>query len=174
VLGVAKAYCTRVGEGPFPSEMHESVGEEIRNRGKEFGTITGRPRRCGWFDALAMKRAIRVSGIDSVILTKLDVMTGLRKIKVCTGYEVDGEVLDDVPALIEDYAQIKPHYVELEGWSEDISMARRWEDLPQAVRDFVRGVEKLMDCPISFISVAPGREATIAVDVPAFLKPFWG
>lgn len=173
VLGVAKAYCTRVGEGPFPSEMDESVGEEIRSRGKEFGTITGRPRRCGWFDALAMKRAIRVSGIDSVILTKLDVLTGLRKIKVCTGYEVDGEILDDVPALIEEYARIKPQYVELDGWTEDITTVRRWEDLPATVRDFVRSVASLIECPVSFVSVAPGREATIAVDVPDILKPFW-
>jgi adenylosuccinate synthase len=174
VLGVAKAYCTRVGEGPFPSEMEESVGEEIRHRGKEFGTVTGRPRRCGWFDALAMKRAIRVSGIDSVILTKLDVMTGLRKIKVCTGYEIDGEILDDVPALIEEYARIKPQYVELEGWTEDITMVRRWEDLPSTVREFVRSVSSLMGCPVSFVSVAPGREATIAVDVPDILRPFLG
>jgi adenylosuccinate synthase len=172
VLGVAKAYCTRVGEGPFPSEMDESVGEEIRNRGKEFGTITGRPRRCGWFDALAMKRAVRVSGIDSVILTKLDVLTGLRKIKVCTGYELDGEVLDDVPALIEDYARMKPCYVELAGWSEDISSIRRWGELPATVRDFVGEVSRLIECPVSFVSVAPGREATIVVDVPDTLKPF--
>jgi adenylosuccinate synthase len=172
VLGVAKAYCTRVGEGPFPSEMEESVGEEVRNRGKEFGTVTGRPRRCGWFDALAMKRAVRVSGIDSVILTKLDVLTGLRKVKVCTGYELDGEVLDDVPALIEDYERLKPLYVELAGWSEDISTFRRWEDLPGTVREFVREVSALIECPVSFVSVAPGREATIAVDVPEALRPF--
>jgi adenylosuccinate synthase len=119
-----------------------------------------------------MKRAVRVSGIDSVILTKLDVLTGLRKIKVCTGYDVDGEVLDDVPALIEDYARIQPRYVELPGWSEDISGVRSWGDLPQSVRDFVRHVSTLIECPVSFVSVAPGREATIAVDVPDALKPF--
>jgi adenylosuccinate synthase len=164
VLGVAKAYCTRVGEGPFPTEMDESVGEEVRSRGKEFGTLTGRPRRCGWFDVVAMKRAFRVSGIDSLVLTKLDILTGLRSIKVCTGYLLDGAPIDDFPALIEDYARIEPIYVELAGWSEDLSMARRWEELPQAARAFVEQVSKLLKCPVSLVSVAPGREATIEVE----------
>lgn len=164
VLGVAKVYCTRVGEGPFPTEMHESIGEEVRNRGKEFGTITGRPRRCGWFDAVGMKRAIRVSGIDSLVLTKLDVLTGLRSVKVCTGYLLDGAPIDDFPALIEDYARIEPVYVELDGWSEDLSTARRWDQLPPSARAFVEQLSKLVERPVSLVSVAPGREATIEVE----------
>jgi adenylosuccinate synthase len=173
VLGVAKAYSTRVGEGPFPSEMEESIAEEVRSRGKEFGTVTGRPRRCGWFDTVAMRRAVRISGIDALVLTKLDVLTGLRTIKVCTGYELDGVLLDDTPDQIEEYGRLRPRYVELPGWSEDISSVRRWADLPSTVQSFVTELARMSECPVTAVSVGPGREATIVVQVPPPLRPFW-
>lgn len=173
VLGVAKAYSTRVGEGPFPTEMEASVGDEVRARGHEFGTITGRPRRCGWFDAVALRRAIRVSGIDSLVLTKLDVMTGLRKIKVCTGYRLHGVVLDDFPALAHEFAALEPQYTEFDGWTEELSGAREWRDLPQPVQRFVEGLAKLVELPVSFVSVGPGREATISVEAPGVVRSFF-
>jgi adenylosuccinate synthase len=173
VLGVAKAYSTRVGEGPFPTEMDASVGDEVRARGHEFGTITGRPRRCGWFDVVALRRAIRVSGIDSLVLTKLDVMTGLRKIKVCTGYRLHGVVLDDFPALAHEFAALEPQYTEFDGWTEELSGAREWRDLPQPVQRFVEGLAKLVELPVSFVSVGPGREATISVEAPGVVRSFF-
>lgn len=173
VLGVAKAYTTRVGEGPFPTEMEDSVGEEIRARGHEFGTVTGRARRCGWFDAVAMRRAVRISGIDNLVLTKLDVLTGLRTIKVCTGYLSNGGLLDDLPALAHEYQQLQPVYTEFKGWDEDLSEVRSWEDMPGAVRDFVRAISGLLDCPVSLVSVGPGREATMPVDLPEVVQQFF-
>lgn len=172
VIGVAKAYCTRVGEGPFPSEIEGEGGDEVRKRGHEFGTITGRPRRCGWFDAVAMKRAIRTSGIDSVILTKLDVLSGMPVVKVCVGYQVGNKVLDDLPASLEGYEGLSAVYAEFPGWSEDISGARTWGDLPINVRDFVQKLSEIIDCPISFASVAPGREATIPVTLSEVVRGF--
>ena len=172
VCGVAKAYSTRVGEGPFPSEMEPSVGDEIRARGHEFGTITGRSRRCGWFDAVALKRAIRVSGIDNLVLTKLDVLSGLSKVRVCTGYRVNGELLDDLPACSASFDGIKPEYAEFDGWDEDVSRARTWAELPTALQGFVQGISDLLECPVSFVSVGPGREATIPVRVSAVMKEF--
>jgi adenylosuccinate synthase len=172
VVGIAKAYCTRVGEGPFPSEIDGALGEDIRKRGHEFGTVTGRPRRCGWFDAVAMKRAIRTSGIDSLVLTKLDVLSGLPKIKVCIGYEVNGEPVDDLPSSLEGYDGLTPVYTELPGWTEDISSLRLFRDLPVNVQTFLEKLSALIECPISFASVGPGREATIPVDVPEVLRAF--
>lgn len=172
VLGVAKAYCTRVGEGPFPTEMESSVGDEVRARGHEFGTITGRPRRCGWFDAVAMRRAIRVSGIDNLVLTKLDVLSGLRKIKVCTGYTLEGKQLDDLPTLAHEFSALQPSYTEFPGWDEDISGARTWESLPTSLRAFVEALSGLLECPVSFVSVGPGREATIPVQPPGSVRQF--
>jgi adenylosuccinate synthase len=174
VLGIAKAYTTRVGEGPFPTELGDSTGEELRQRGHEFGTITGRPRRCGWFDVVALRRAVRISGIDSLILTKLDVLSGLRTIKVCTGYRKDGVDLDDLPALVHEFEGIEPVYTELEGWDCDLSEVRRWEDLPQSLHRFVGEVARLVECPVSFVSVGAGREATIPVDVAPILSEFIG
>jgi adenylosuccinate synthase len=172
VVGLAKAYTTRVGEGPFPTEIEGGVGDELRERGHEFGTITGRPRRCGWFDAVAMRRAVRISGIDSVILTKLDVLSGLSTLKVCTGYRLGESSLDDLPALAHECTEAKPEYVELEGWSEDLSSIRRWDDLPKAVQAYVRELSRLIDCPVAFVSVGPGREATIAVKPSTLLQGF--
>lgn len=172
VLGIAKAYTTRVGEGPFPTEIHGPTGDEIRSRGHEFGTVTGRPRRCGWFDAVALRRAVRISGIDSLILTKLDVLSGLRTVKVCTGYRQGSKVLEDLPALTAEFEGIEPEYLELEGWDCDVSHIRRWDDLPPAIQKFVNELSRLVECPISFVSVGPGREATIPVDVPAVIRGF--
>lgn len=174
VIGIAKAYTTRVGEGPFPTELKDSTGEELRQRGHEFGTITGRPRRCGWLDAVALRRAIRISGIDSLILTKADVLTGLRTIRVCTGYRKDGVAIDDLPALVHEFEGLEPVYTELPGWDCDLSEIRCWEDLPEALHSFVREVARLVECPVSFVSVGPGREATIPVDVSPVLRGFIG
>ena len=172
VLGIAKAYCTRVGEGPFPTEMLGELGDEVRKKGHEFGTITGRPRRCGWFDVVAMKRAIRTSGIDSVILTKLDVLSGLPTLKLCTSYHRGSEVVDDLPPSSEDYEGLDAEYLEVPGWSEDISGARTWEALPKSVRAFVETLSGLLECPVSFVSVGPGREATIPVAPPTVVREF--
>ena len=163
-----------MGEGPFPTEISDATGEELRQRGHEFGTVTGRPRRCGWLDAVALRRAVRISGIDSLILTKLDVLSGLRSIKVCTAYRRNDESIDDLPALVHEYEGLEPEYIELEGWEEDLRSARRWEDLPAAVRRYVAEVSKLIDCRISFVSVGPGREATIPVDLNEILQGFIG
>lgn len=172
VIGIAKAYCTRVGGGPFPSEIEGELGDEIRRRGHEFGTITGRPRRCGWFDAVAMRRAIRTSGIDSLVITKLDVLSGLPTLKVCVGYQRGDTVLDDLPASPEEYEGLSPVYADFPGWSEDISAVRTWQELPSSTRDFLRKLAELVDCPISFASVAPGREATIPGEVCDVLREF--
>jgi adenylosuccinate synthase len=172
VVGVAKAYATRVGEGPFPTEMEGSLGDEVRARGHEFGTITGRPRRCGWFDAVAMRRAIRTSGLDAIVLTKLDVLSGLDSVKVCTEYRREGEVLDDLPSLAADFEGLVPHYIEFPGWSESISEARSWDDLPTNAQKLVEGIAQLVDCPICVVSVGPGREATMVLDLPPLMRDF--
>ncbi len=172
VLGIAKAYCTRVGEGPFPTEMLGELGDEVRQKGREFGTITGRARRCGWFDVVAMKRAIRTSGIDSVILTKLDVLSGLPTLKLCTGYTRGDELVDDLPPSSEDYEGLEATYLEVPGWAEDISSLRTWDALPPTVHAFVETLTTLLECPVSFISVGPGREATIPVAPPQVVREF--
>jgi adenylosuccinate synthase len=172
VVGIAKAYTTRVGEGPFPTEIIDATGEELRQRGHEFGTITGRPRRCGWLDAVALRRAVRISGIDSLILTKLDVLTGLRSIKVCTAYRRNSEVLDDLPALVHEFEGLESEYIELDGWEDDLRGARRWEELPSSVQRYIVEISKLIECPVSFVSVGPGREATIPVNVNQVLQGF--
>lgn len=172
VLGIAKAYATRVGEGPFPSEMGEEMSVDIRTRGHEFGSVTGRPRRCGWFDVPAMRRAIRISGIDAIGLTKLDVLTGLKSIKVCVGYTRGGVVLDDLPALAHEFADLVPEWREFPGWDDDIRGIRKHSDLPRKVREFVTGISKLCDRPIVLTSVAPDREATLPLDNNGLLDSF--
>lgn len=172
VLGIAKAYCTRVGEGPFPTEMLGELGDEVRKKGHEFGTVTGRARRCGWFDVVAMKRAIRTSGIDSIILTKLDVLSGLPTLKLGTGYKRGDELVDDLPPSSEDYEGLEAVYFEVPGWAEDISGVRTWEGLPKTVHGFVETLTRLLECPVLFVSVGPGREATIPVAPPAVVKEF--
>lgn len=174
VIGLAKAYTTRVGEGPFPTEIVGGVGDELRSRGHEFGTLTGRPRRCGWLDAVALRRAVRISGIDSLIITKLDVLSGQPSLKICTGYRSGSRLLDDLPALPREFSEITPEYVELPGWDSDITQARSWDELPKAVQNYVREIERLVDCPVYLASVGPGREATIPLNPPALLKGFLG
>ena len=175
ILGVAKAYCTRVGAGPFPTELRDALGDRIRERGAEYGTTTGRPRRCGWFDALALRRAQRLSGFDSLALMKLDVLSQLEKLMVCVGYrDGDGRVLDDVPALIDDLEKVEPQYQEFRGWQEDLGLVRRWEDLPSAAKDYLEGLSAAVGCPISMVSVGPDRSQTIVGPHGRYLSNFSG
>ena len=174
VVGLAKAYTTRVGEGPFPTEIFGGIGDELRSKGHEFGTVTGRPRRCGWFDAVALRRAVRISGIDSLIITKLDVLSGQSSLKICAGYRQGKQELDDFPALPHEFKGLVPEYVELPGWQDDITQVRRWEDLPKAAQSYVRELERLVGCPVHLVSVGPDREATIALNPTPLLKGFLG
>ena len=161
VIAVCKAYTTRVGAGPFPTELNDESGEFLRSRGFEFGTTTGRPRRTGWFDAPIARYAQRINGVTDFVLTKLDVLTGLERIPVCVAYEVDGRRMDEVPVSQSDFHHAVPVYEEFPGWSEDISEARSFEDLPRAARDYVLAVEEMSRAPISVIGVGADREAVV-------------
>ena len=161
VVGVAKAYTTRVGEGPFPTELTDQVGEDLRARGGEFGATTGRPRRTGWFDAVVTRYAARVNGLTDICLTKLDVLSGYDAVPVCVAYEVDGARTEEMPLDQASFARAVPVYEELPGWSEDISGCRSFEELPQAAQDYIKRLEELSRCRIQSIGVGPGREATI-------------
>ena len=161
VIGVAKSYITRVGKGPFPTELFDEVGEQIRNTGHEFGTVTGRPRRCGWFDALILKYAVRVNGLTGVAINKLDTLSGLKTIKVCVAYEKNGEIIKNFPADIADLEGCNPVYVEKEGWSEDLSNCKTFEELPKNAQDYILCLEKEIDCPIKMIGVGPDRSQNI-------------
>ncbi len=172
VLGVAKAYSTRVGRGPFPTELADSTGDLIRERGAEFGTVTGRPRRCGWCDAVTLRRAVRLNGIDSLALTKLDVLSRVGTIKVCTGYQLDGKPLVDMPALVSELERVVPEYEQFEGWEEDLTVVREWNKLPAAARRYLDALGQLVGCPISLVSVGAEREATIFSDQGKYLKSF--
>ena len=162
VVGVVKAYTTRVGEGPFPTELHDEMGERLRNEGGEFGVTTGRPRRCGWHDAVVTRYAARVNGLTDLVMTKLDVLTGYETIPVCVAYDIDGTITQEMPLTQSDFHHAVPVYEELPGWSEDISEVRRFSDLPQAAQDYVLRIEGLAGCRISTIGVGPGREASIS------------
>ncbi|MEJ5913079.1 adenylosuccinate synthase [Pseudokineococcus sp. 1T1Z-3] len=161
VVAVVKAYTTRVGEGPFPTELHGAEGDALREAGAEFGTTTGRPRRCGWYDAPVARYAARVNGVTDFVLTKLDVLGGLERIPVCTGYEVEGRHLDELPATQTDLHHARPVLTELEGWQEDISGARTWEELPPAAQRYVEALEEMSGARISVIGVGPGREESV-------------
>ncbi len=161
VIGVVKAYTTRVGAGPFPTELLDESGEFLRQNGFEFGTTTGRPRRCGWYDAPIARYAARINGITDFVLTKLDVLTGLEQIPVCVAYEVDGVRMDEVPASQSDFHHAVPVYEYLPGWSEDITGARSFSELPQAAQDYVVSLEKISGSRISAIGVGPGRDAIV-------------
>lgn len=171
-LGVTKAYCTRVGSGPFPTELHDEVGEYLRRQGGEFGTTTGRPRRCGWFDAVALRRAVRLNGFDSLSVTKLDVLSGLKKLKVCVGYKLNGQKLDDVPALAAEFSCVEPQLIEMPGWTENIQGVTRWSDLPQAARDYLEFLSAQSGCPISMVSVGAERGAIIFAPDARFVQNF--
>ncbi len=163
VVAIIKAYSTRVGEGPFPSELHDDAGEYLRKQGWEYGTTTGRPRRCGWFDAVVGRYAARINGVTDFVLTKLDVLTGLDRVPVCVGYQVDGERLDEMPMTQTDYHHARPVYEDFPGWWEDISGCRTFRDLPKTAREYVHALEEMIGKPISVIGVGPGRDESIVV-----------
>jgi adenylosuccinate synthase len=166
VLGICKAYTTRVGEGPFPTEQLNDVGRRLGERGREFGTVTGRPRRCGWFDAVLVRQTARTSGIKGLALTKLDVLDGLPEIKVCVGYKFDGRQIDYLPASSSAQARVEPVYETVEGWPGETAGARSWADLPAQAIKYVRRIEELVDCPVALLSTSPEREDTILVQNP--------
>ncbi|HEV2602468.1 MAG TPA: adenylosuccinate synthase [Microvirga sp.] len=166
VLGIAKAYTTRVGEGPFPSELFDETGELIGQRGREFGTVTGRKRRCGWFDATLVRQTVRTSGIDGIALTKLDVLDGFETLKIATGYRLDGETIDYFPASQGGQARVEPIYEEMEGWSQSTAGARSWAELPAQAIKYVRRVEELIGCPVAVLSTSPERDDTILMKNP--------
>ena len=166
VLGITKAYTTRVGAGPFPTELEDEIGQRLGERGHEFGTVTGRSRRCGWFDAVMVRQAVTVGGIDGIALTKLDVLDGLEALNVCTGYTLDGEAIDHLPASMEEQARVEPVYETLEGWSESTEGARSWADLPAMAIKYIRRIEELIQAPVALLSTSPEREDTILVRDP--------
>ena len=166
VLGITKAYTTRVGEGPFPSEQDNDVGNELGEKGHEFGTVTGRKRRCGWFDAVLVKHAIEVSGIDGMALTKLDVLDGFEKINICTAYELDDKKIDYFPTSSEEQSRIKPIFEEFDGWDTTTFGARLWNDLPAEAVKYVKRIEELTSTPVALLSTSPEREDTILVKDP--------
>ncbi len=163
VVGIAKAYVTRVGAGPFPTEDLGQDGERMGERGREFGTTTGRKRRCGWFDAVIVRYASRLNGLTELFLTKLDVLSGFPAVRVCTGYRANGELFEDVPPHQSLFHRAEPVYEELEGWQEEIGAARTFEDLPSAARTYVRRLQELVDVPIRIVSVGPAREQSLPV-----------
>ena len=166
VLGIVKAYTTRVGSGPFPTEQDNEVGEKLGERGHEFGTVTGRRRRCGWFDAVLVRQAVAVSGVTGVALTKLDVLDGFETVKICTGYRVDGEKFDYLPPHAADQARIEAVYEEIEGWPGSTRGARSWAELPARAIKYVRRIEELIRCPVALVSTSPERDDTILVRDP--------
>ena len=166
VLGIVKSYTTRVGEGPFPTELHDATGEKLGQRGHEFGTVTGRKRRCGWFDAVLVRQTCITGGVDGIALTKLDVLDGFDEIKVCTGYELDGEHFDHLPADAAIQTRLTPVYETLEGWKETTQGARSWADLPANAIKYVRRVEELIGVPVALLSTSPDRDDTIMVSDP--------
>ncbi len=166
VLGITKAYTTRVGGGPFPTELHDDVGKGLGERGLEFGTVTGRARRCGWFDAVLVRQAVKVNGIDGIALTKPDVLDGMPELKVCTGYRIDGESFDHLPASSVRQAKVEPVYEVMEGWSENTRGARSWADLPATAVKYIRRIEEIIEAPVALLSTSPEREDTILVHDP--------
>ncbi len=164
VVGIAKAYTTRVGKGPFPTELSDDIGEWIRENGHEYGVTTGRARRCGWLDLVILKTAARVSGLTSFVVTKMDTLAGLSKIKVCVGYEFNGEVIDYFPASLDDLAQCKPVYEEMEGWGDDIKGVKSYEELPASAKKYLNRIEEFTGVKISIVSIGPRRDETIEVN----------
>lgn len=161
VLGVAKAYTTRVGEGVFPAELKNAIGDTLRSQGKEFGTTTGRPRRCGWLDLVMLKTAIRLNGINELCITKLDVLKGLSSIQICSGYSYKGSRLESIPASDEVYHKIEPIYETVNGWNEDISSCISFSDLPKNCQEYIKKIEKFLEIPVTLVSVGPERNQTI-------------
>jgi adenylosuccinate synthase len=166
VLGITKAYTTRVGSGPFPTELFDDVGATIGKIGREFGTVTGRPRRCGWFDAVMVRQAIKISGITGIALTKLDVLDGFETIKICIGYKHGGKLYDYLPASLKIQSEVEPIYEEMPGWSESTHGRRSWADLPAQAIKYIRRIEELIECQVALLSTSPEREDTILVKDP--------
>ncbi len=166
VLGIVKAYTTRVGEGPFPAELFDDDGQRLGERGHEFGTVTGRQRRCGWFDAVLVRQTCATSGVNGIAFTKLDVLDGFDELKICVAYELDGERLDHLPSAADQQARCKPIYETMPGWSESTEGARSWADLPAKAIKYVRRIEELIDCPVALLSTSPERDDTILVTDP--------
>ena len=166
VLGIVKAYTTRVGEGPFPSELFDEIGRKIGENGREFGTVTGRPRRCGWFDAVLVRQTIKTSGIDGIALTKLDILDGFSEIKVCVGYQLDGHMIDYLPASESAQKRLEPVYETIPGWAGSTAGGRSWADLPAEAIKYVRRIEELIGAPVALLSTSPERDDTILVKNP--------
>jgi len=166
VTGIVKAYTTRVGEGPFPSELLDETGDRIQKKGTEFGATTGRKRRCGWLDAVMLQNAVRLNGLTGLAITKLDVLCGFKSLKICTGYEYMGKTINDFPSDLKILATCKPIYETLPGWSEDISTIRKIDDLPKNTKNYLRRIEDLTETPISLVSLGPGRNETIIINNP--------
>jgi len=166
VLGITKAYTTRVGAGPFPTELFDDVGKGLGERGHEFGTTTGRPRRCGYFDAVLVRQAVKVNGISGIALTKLDVLDGMDELKVCVGYKLDGKEIDHLPASTKGQENVEPIYETMEGWSDSTFGARSWADLPATAVKYVRRIEELIEAPVALLSTSPERDDTILVRDP--------
>jgi len=166
IVGISKAYVTRVGSGPFPTELLDATGEQLRQTGGEFGATTGRPRRCGWFDTMVIRYAVRVNGLTGIALTKLDVLSDFDTIKVCTGYTYQGKALETLPAALEVFENCQPVYEELPGWRTDITGAKSFEELPENARKYVHRLQELAGCPIIMVSVGPRRDQTISLRNP--------
>ena len=166
VLGIVKAYTTRVGSGPFPTELEDEIGQRLGERGHEFGTVTGRKRRCGWFDAVIVRQSCAVSGVTGIALTKLDVLDGFETIRICTGYRLNGKILDYLPSHAADQANVEPIYEEMPGWQETTAGARSWADLPAQAIKYVQRIQELIETPVALVSTSPEREDTILVRDP--------
>ena len=166
VIGVCKAYTTRVGAGPFPTELNDETGDLIRETAHEYGTVTGRPRRVGWFDSVALRHAKRVSGINGLSLNLLDIFSGFDTVKIATAYELDGQEIDYYPASLKELDRCKPVYEELPAWQEDITGAKSWDDLPENAQKFLNRISELVDIPLVTVSVGPEREQTIVLRNP--------
>ena len=166
VLGITKAYTTRVGEGPFPTELTDEIGEQLGNRGKEFGTVTSRKRRCGWFDGVLVRQTIKISGIDGIALTKLDVLDELDEIKMCVAYEIDGNTIDYLPAAVDDQIKVKPIYKTYAGWKSSTVGCKKFDELPKNAKIYIQDLEKFIQTKISSISTSPERNDTILIEDP--------
>jgi adenylosuccinate synthase len=166
VLGITKAYCTRVGSGPFPTELNDAVGEELRRKGNEFGAVTGRPRRCGWFDGAALRRAVQINGLNGLAVMKLDVFDGMEKVKLAVGYTVDGKRVDVMPCGADAAAKCVPIYEEFEGWQASTFGMTRWEQLPKSAQSYLKCLSEVAGCPIALVSTGPDRSQTILLKDP--------
>jgi adenylosuccinate synthase len=166
VLGIVKAYTTRVGSGPFPTELHDDVGNRLATVGKEFGSVTGRPRRCGWFDAPALRRSIQLNGIDGLVVTKLDVLDGIETVKLCVGYEQDGKRIDLLPFGAAELARCTPIYEEMPGWTDSTVGLQNWDQLPLNARRYLERLSAVAGAPIDLVSTGPDRDETILIRHP--------